>query len=143
MASVYRRCEITRKNNAGSKWHSMYMGTSLLPLPFSQEKIYKFFEPALVFGAGHMLWAFSGQVGLWLMIAAVSLFINNHIVLLQRAPRHARHARRPDRSEIPERGALRQARERNRRLRGRRIQHQAHAARMRGLRKPSAISPPN
>src|ERR1700733_14176962 len=78
--SLYRRWEITKKNNAGVEWHSMYLGTSLLPLPFSREKIYKFFEPALVLGAGHLLWTFSGQVGLWLMISAVALFINNHIV---------------------------------------------------------------
>jgi hypothetical protein len=56
------------------------MGTSILPLPFSEEKVYKFFEPALIFGAGHLLWTLSGQVGLWIMISAVSLFINNHIV---------------------------------------------------------------
>lgn len=78
--SVYRRWEISRKNNAGVQWHSMYAGTTLLPLPVSQEKIYKFFEPALVFGAGHLLWTVSGQVGLWLMISAVALFINNHII---------------------------------------------------------------
>lgn len=78
--SLYRRWEIAKKNNAGVEWHSMYMGTSLLPLPFSREKIYKFFEPALVFAAGDVLWTFSGQVGLWLMISAVALFINNHIV---------------------------------------------------------------
>jgi len=77
--SVYRRWEITRKNTGGVEWHSMYMGTSLLPLPFSQEKIYKFFEPALVFGAGYLLNALSGQVGVWLEISAVALFINNHI----------------------------------------------------------------
>jgi hypothetical protein len=62
--SIYRRREITAKNNAGVEWHSMYIGTSLLPLPFSQEKIYKFFEPALVYALGHLLWAYSGQVGL-------------------------------------------------------------------------------
>jgi hypothetical protein len=78
--SFYRRWEIHRKNNAGIAWHSMYMGTSILPLPISKEKIYKFVEPAIVYGVGHTLWAFSGQVGLWLMIAAVALFINNHIV---------------------------------------------------------------
>jgi hypothetical protein len=78
--SIYRRREITAKNNAGVEWHSMYFGTSLLPLPFSQEKIYKFFEPAMVFALGHLLWTFSGQVGLWLMISAVALLINNHIV---------------------------------------------------------------
>ena len=78
--SLYRRWEITQKNNAGVEWHSMYLGTSLLPLPFSREKIYKFFEPALVFAAGHLLWTYSGQVGLWLMISAVALFVNNHIV---------------------------------------------------------------
>jgi len=77
--SLYRRWEIARKNNAGVEWHSMYMGTSLLPLPFSEEKIYKFFEPALVFGAGYMLYNLSGQVGVWLMISAVALFICNHI----------------------------------------------------------------
>ena len=80
VTSLYRRLEINRKNNAGVEWHSMYLGTSLLPLPFSREKIYKFFEPVLVFGVGHLLWTFSGQVGLWLMISAVALFINNHIV---------------------------------------------------------------
>jgi hypothetical protein len=78
--SVYRRWEIHRRNNAGVPWHSMCMGTSILPLPFSEEKVYKFFEPALIFGAGHLLWTLSGQVGLWIMISAVSLFINNHIV---------------------------------------------------------------
>jgi len=78
--SLYRRWEIAQKNNAGIEWHSMYLGTSLLPLPFSREKIYKFFEPALVFAIGDVLWTYSGQVGLWLMISAVALFVNNHIV---------------------------------------------------------------
>jgi hypothetical protein len=78
--SLYRRFEIARRNNKAVEWHSMYFGTSILPLPFSQEKIYKFFEPALVFGVGQLLWSLSGQVGLWLMISAVALLINNHIV---------------------------------------------------------------
>jgi hypothetical protein len=78
--SLYRRRQITVRNNAGIEWHCMYIGTSLLPLPFSQEKIYKFFEPALVFALGHLLWTFSGQVGLWLMGSAVALLVNNHIV---------------------------------------------------------------
>jgi len=47
-ASIYHRREITRKNNAGIEWHSMYIGTSLLPVPFSAEKIHKFIEPGLV-----------------------------------------------------------------------------------------------
>jgi hypothetical protein len=78
--SVYRRREIAQKNNAGIEWHSMYLGTSLLPLPFSRESVYKFFEPALVFALGHLLWTLSGQVGLWLMLSAFALFVNNHIV---------------------------------------------------------------
>lgn len=78
--SIYRRLEINRKNNAGLEWHSMYIGTSVLPLPVSPEKIFKFFEPALVFAVGHFLWQFSGQVGLWLMISSAALLINNHIV---------------------------------------------------------------
>jgi len=78
--SLYRRREIARKNNAGIEWHSMYMGTSLLPLPVSREKLYKFIEPALVYGVGHTMWAFSSQVGLWLMISGIALLINNHIV---------------------------------------------------------------
>lgn len=78
--SLYRRLEIAQKNNAGIEWHSMYVGTSLLPLPFSQEKIFKFFEPAMVFFAGCILKSFSGPVGLWLMISGFSLLINNHIV---------------------------------------------------------------
>ena len=80
LASLWHRREIGRKNKAGDKWHSMYMGTSILPLPFSRELVYKFIEPGLVFLAGHLLWTFSGQVGLWLMIAGVSLGINNHII---------------------------------------------------------------
>lgn len=78
--SLYRRYEIFRKNKSGEKWHSMYMGTSILPLPFSNEVVYKFAEPILVFAVGHLLWTVSGQVGLWLMIAAFALAINNHIV---------------------------------------------------------------
>ena len=78
--SLYRRLEIARKNNAGIEWHSMYVGTSLLPLPFSQEKIFKFFEPAMVFIAGYIFRNISGSVGLWLMISGFSLLINNHIV---------------------------------------------------------------
>lgn len=78
--SLYHRREITRKNNAGVEWHSMYIGTSLLPVPLSAEKIHKFVEPGLVFAAGYFLYDFSGQVGLWLMLAAGGLFVNNHIV---------------------------------------------------------------
>lgn len=79
-ASLYQRREIARKNDAGQEWHSMYMGTSLLPLPFTREKIFKFIEPAIVFAAGYLLWPLSGQVGLWLMAGACGLFVNNHIV---------------------------------------------------------------
>jgi hypothetical protein len=78
--SLYRRLEIAQKNNAGIEWHSMYVGTSLLPLPFSQEKIFKFFEPAMVFVAGCILDKISGPVGVWLMISGFALLINNHIV---------------------------------------------------------------
>jgi hypothetical protein len=78
--SVYRRVEISRKINAGVAWHSMYAGTSLLPLPFAQEKIYKFFEPVAVFAVGNFLWSISPQVGLWLEISAVALYVNNHII---------------------------------------------------------------
>jgi len=78
--SLYRRWQITRRNNAGVEWHSMYIGSSILPLPFSEEKIYKFFEPAIVFAVGYMFWGLSGQVGLWLMIGGVALLVNNHIV---------------------------------------------------------------
>jgi hypothetical protein len=79
-ASLYQRRRITLRNNAGEAWHSMYMGTSLLPLPFTPEQIFKFIEPVFVFLAGHLLWTFSTQVGLWLEIAAAGLFVNNHIV---------------------------------------------------------------
>jgi hypothetical protein len=79
-ASLYQRWQIARKNAAGVQWHSMYMGTSLLPLPFPPEKLFKFIEPALVFAAGHFLWDFSPQVGCWLTLGAAGLFVNNHIV---------------------------------------------------------------
>jgi hypothetical protein len=78
-ASFYHRWQIHRKIKAGVPWHSMYMGTSILPLPFSEEKIKKFFEPALVFAAGYVLAGLSGQVGVWLEISALALFICNHI----------------------------------------------------------------
>jgi hypothetical protein len=79
-ASLYHRWKIAKRNDAGQEWHSMYMGTSLLPLPFSTETIFKFIEPAVVFAAGHFLWDISPQVGLWLTLAAAGLFVNNHIV---------------------------------------------------------------
>lgn len=78
--SLYQRRRIAVRNDAGEEWHSMYMGASLLPLPFSAEIVFKFVEPTLVFVAGHLLWAFSPQVGVWLTLAAGGLFVNNHIV---------------------------------------------------------------
>ncbi len=78
--SIYHRREIARKNKAGEKWHSMYLGTSILPLPFSREIVYKFAEPGLVIGAGYFLSGISTLPGVWLMIAGASLFINNHII---------------------------------------------------------------
>lgn len=78
--SIYHRREINRKNKAGEKWHSMYLGTSILPLPFPTETVYKFAEPGLVIGAGFMLTGISSLPGWWLMIAGASLFINNHII---------------------------------------------------------------
>jgi hypothetical protein len=81
--SLYHRRQIARRNNAGIEWHSMFIGESLLPLPFSQEKIFKIFEPAAVFIAGYFLWKVSGQVGMWLMVSSASLLVNNHIVFYQ------------------------------------------------------------
>jgi len=78
--SIYHRREIARKNKAGEKWHSMYLGTSILPLPFSREIVYKFAEPGLVIAAGYLLNNISTLPGVWLMIAGASLFINNHII---------------------------------------------------------------
>ncbi len=79
-ASLYQRRRIALRNSAGEEWHSMYMGTSLLPLPFSAEILFKFVEPALVFLAGHFVGAFSSHVGWWLTFASFGLFVNNHIV---------------------------------------------------------------
>jgi hypothetical protein len=78
--SLYHRWQISRRNKAGVEWHSMYIGTSLLPLPLGRENIYKFAEPAVVFFAGHYLYGLCWQVGLWLMLGAAGLFVNNHIV---------------------------------------------------------------
>lgn len=78
--SLYRRYEISLKNRAGIEWHSMSIGTSILPFPVSQEKIFKLYEPLTVFTAGYILRNFSGQVGFWLMTGAFCLLINNHIV---------------------------------------------------------------
>jgi hypothetical protein len=79
-ASIYQKREIAKKNSRGVEWHTMYVGTSILPLPLSQEKILKFVEPVLVYLAGHFLWNLNWEVGMWLYIAAFSLAINNHIV---------------------------------------------------------------
>jgi hypothetical protein len=78
--SIYHRREITRKNKAGIEWHSMYLGTSILPLPFSREIVYKFAEPGLVIFAGFLFKQVATLPGVWLMIAGASLFINNHII---------------------------------------------------------------
>ena len=78
--SIYHRRVIAHRNKAGVKWHSMYLGTSILPLPFSAETIYKFAEPGIVIGAGWLLSRISSLPGWWLMIAGASLFVNNHIV---------------------------------------------------------------
>ena len=85
--SLYRRWEIHKRNKAGVKWHSMYMGTwlgtSLLPLPISQENIYRFGEPGVVFIVGHFLWNFNWEVGMWLTVSAFALAINNHLAFYQ------------------------------------------------------------
>jgi hypothetical protein len=78
--SIYHRRVIARRNKAGEKWHSMYLGTSILPLPFSRETVYKFAEPGLVMGFGWMLSGLAPLPGWWLMIAGGALFVNNHIV---------------------------------------------------------------
>lgn len=78
--SLYHRWEISRKNRTGQEWHSMSMGTSILPFPFSEEKIFKCIEPALIFLAGVVLWKMTHVVGLWLMISGLSLLVNNHLV---------------------------------------------------------------
>jgi hypothetical protein len=78
--SIYHRREIARKNKAGVRWHSMYFGTSILPLPFSQETVHKFIEPGLVIVGGWLLCGISTLPGVWLVLAGASLFINNHIV---------------------------------------------------------------
>jgi hypothetical protein len=78
--SFYHLAEIRRKNKAGVEWHSMSHGTSLLPLPFSEEIVLKLWEPLLVFVAGLLLRKLSAQASLWLVISGISLLINNHIV---------------------------------------------------------------
>ena len=78
--SIYHRRVIARRNKAGEKWHSMYLGTSILPLPFSRETVYKFAEPGLVIFAGWMISGLASLPGWWLMIAGGALFVNNHIV---------------------------------------------------------------
>lgn len=78
--SIFHRLEISRKNKRGEEWHSMNVGTSLLPVPMKEESIYKFIEPALVMTVGLMLWKISGQAGAWLIIGGLSLFVNNHLV---------------------------------------------------------------
>ena len=83
VASLYHRREIARKNRAGEEWHSMYMGDSNIPLPVSQETMYKAIEPGLVFLAGAVLFYFSGAVGAWLMISGICLLVNNHVVYFQ------------------------------------------------------------
>jgi len=80
LVSLWHKREIARKIKAGERWHSMYAGTSILPLPLSQENIYKFGEPAVVLGIGYLLWEVSGQVGLWLILSGLALFVNNHII---------------------------------------------------------------
>ena len=37
-------------------------------------------QPVAVFAVGHFFWSISPQVGLWLEISAVALYVNNHII---------------------------------------------------------------
>lgn len=77
--SLYHRWEISRKNKRGEEWHSLYMGDSMLPLPVSDEKLHKFWEPLCVLVAGVLLAKFSALVSFWLVVSAISLLIHNHI----------------------------------------------------------------
>jgi len=79
-ASIYHQLEIRRKNRAGQKWHTMYMGTSILPVPFSDEAIQKWIEPVIVFIAGLVLVKLAPIVSMWLVISAFSLALNSHLV---------------------------------------------------------------
>ena len=80
---IYHRVQITRRNNRREPWHTMYMGNSILPLPISEEKIYKFVEPLIVCLAGYFLYRVAPPVGIWLMLSGTALGINNHIVYHQ------------------------------------------------------------
>jgi hypothetical protein len=81
-AAIYQRREIWKRNKSGLQWHTMFMGTSVLAkvLPISQEMIFKFVEPVLVWLLGHFLYSFNWEVGLWLYLAAFALAINNHLI---------------------------------------------------------------
>jgi hypothetical protein len=79
-ASIYHRIEIARKKRKGERWHTMYPGDSIIPLPIGQERMFKFVEPAIVFVLGAVIFAFSGSVGAWLMISAAALIFSNHFM---------------------------------------------------------------
>lgn len=79
-ASIYHRWAIHKKNKAGLDWHSQCHGTSLLPLPCSEETVFKAWEPALVFLTGLLCWKVSGQLSLWLLISGIALLVSNHLV---------------------------------------------------------------
>jgi hypothetical protein len=78
--SVYHRREISRKNRAGQQWHSFYMGTSWFPIPCSAEVLHKWVEPGLVFVASLLFWKLAVVVGIWLLICAISLLLQSHLV---------------------------------------------------------------
>ena len=81
--SVFHRIQITKRNNRRVPWHTMYMGTSILPLPLPEEKIYKFVEPLVICVAGYFIFHIAPSVGIWLVLSGFALGINNHIVYHQ------------------------------------------------------------
>ena len=141
--SIYRRREITAKNNAGVEWHSMISAPRCCRCRFRRRRFTNFSSPRWSIAAGPFpLERTPAKWACGWMISAVALLVNNHIVYYNERRGTVDMAGCGNRIQMPtERRALGQTRKRDRRVRRRRIQHQAHAAgrKPRGcLRKPLA-----
>lgn len=78
-ASAFHRYVIWKQTRAGVKWHSYYPGTSLIPLPVSEDVKLLWIEPGLVMVVSILLSPFSALVSTWLHLSAISLWVHAHI----------------------------------------------------------------
>jgi hypothetical protein len=78
--SILHRRVISKRNKAGSEWHSLYSGTPLLPIPVTTETMNKWIEPAILAAGGAVMGLFHvGLISIWLFVSAFALALHEQI----------------------------------------------------------------